>query len=124
MNDKIIRSASGRTLDELNMDNLLAGRLSSEDFRISRERLEEQAQAAELAGYIQLGENLRRAAELTSLSNEQVFEIYAALRPGRATYARLLAIADELTACNAPRTAALVREAAEAYLRRGLIRPE
>ncbi|MBN1937861.1 MAG: propanediol utilization protein [Anaerolineae bacterium] len=119
-----MRSASGRPLDELNMDNLLAGKLTTEDFRISGETLEQQARAAEDAGYKQLGENLRRAAELAHVSNERVFEIYDALRPGRATYAQLTALADELAAARAPRTAALVRKAAEAYLRRGLIRPE
>lgn len=106
------------------MDNLLAGKLTTEDLRISGETLERQAQAAEGAGYTQLGENLRRAAELTHLSNEQVFEIYNALRPGRTTYTRLMAIARELADANAPRTSALVREAAEAYLHRSLIQPE
>jgi propanediol dehydratase small subunit len=117
-----VRSASGRRLDELTMDALLRGELREEDFRISGETLRRQAAAAEAAGNWQLGENLRRAAELTQVSNEEVLAIYNTLRPGRTTYDELLALAERLeTALEAPLTAALVREAAEVYLERGLV---
>ncbi|MBN1579060.1 MAG: diol dehydratase small subunit [Anaerolineae bacterium] len=125
MVDESTRSASGRTLDELNMENVLAGRLTTEDFRISGETLQRQADAAEAAGYRQLGDNLRRAAELTRVSNEKLFEIYEALRPGRATYEWLMALVEELeNEHHAPRTAVLVREAAQVYLDRGLVKRE
>ena len=125
MKDETIHSASGRTLDELNMENVLAGKLTTEDFRVSGETLRRQAGAAEAAGYRQLGKNLSRAAELAQLSNERVLEIYDALRPGRATYERLMALVDELeNEHDAPRTAALVREAAQVYLDRGLVKRE
>jgi propanediol dehydratase small subunit len=114
------RTQSGRTLEELSMEAILAGRLTTDDFRISAETLQRQAQAAEAAGYPQLAENLRRAAELTSMSNEEVFEIYSLLRPGRATSQELVDLAVRLKNSGAPRVAALVREAADAYLRRGL----
>ena len=100
---------------------LLSGRLSPDDFRISADTLRLQAEAAEKAGYAPVAENFRRAAELTQLSNEQVFAIYRLLRPGRATYRELRALADSLEDSDAPRTAALVREAADVYLERGLI---
>lgn len=120
--DEVTRSASGRALDELNIENVLAGRLTTEDFRISSATLQRQADAAQAAGYPQLAENLRRAAELATVSNEKLFEIYDALRPGRATYVRLLALAEELEETHrALRTAALLREAAQVYLDRGLI---
>ncbi len=91
------------------------------DFRISRETLVAQAEAAEAAGYDRVGANLRRAAELTRVSNEELLEIYAALRPGRASYARLVELARHLERdLDAPLTGALVREAAEEYRRRGL----
>lgn len=125
MKDEPTRSHSGRTLDELNMEAVLAGRLTTEDFRISGATLRRQANAAQAAGYSQLAENLRRAAELTGISNEQVLKIYDTLRPGRTTHKQLIALADHLeTDCDAPRTAALIREAAQVYLERGLVREE
>ena len=118
----VIHTQSGRALDELNMEAVLAGRLKTDDFRISDETLRQQADAAEAAGYGQLAENLRRAAELTHISNEQVFEIYDKLRPGRATHKELVALADRLEQeIGAPLIASLVREAAEIYLERDLV---
>ena len=92
----------------------------AEDFRISREQLDEQAAAAEAGGYPQLADNLRRAAELTGLPNERVFEIYALLRPGRATVAELQSLAADLRQQNMSRVAAFIVEAAEAYAKRGV----
>jgi propanediol dehydratase small subunit len=121
--DKTLHTASGRRLDELNMEAVLAGKLTADDFRISDEMLHRQANAAESAGYSQLADNLRRAAELTRVSNDQVFEIYDMLRPGRATYAELVALADRLEHdLEAPLTAVLVREAAEVYMDRDLVK--
>lgn len=123
MEQKTLRSATGRTLDALNMKAVLEGRLTTEDFRISAKTLRAQADAAEAAGYGQLAENFRRAAELTGISNEEVLAMYNTLRPGRTTYRELLALAGHLERdFNAPLTAALVREAAEVYLARGLVK--
>ena len=119
-----IYTASGRRLDEVDMESILAGRLTTEDLRISADTLCCQAAAAEAAGYAQVAANLRRAAELTRLSNDQVLAIYNTLRPGRTTYRQLVALAERLEhALDAPLNAALVREAAEVYLARGLIQP-
>jgi propanediol dehydratase small subunit len=118
-----IRTASGRTLDELNIEAIRAGELTAEDFCISGETLHRQADAAEAAGYRQLAENLRRAAELTGISNQEVFDIYNALRPGRSTYNELIALADRLeNDLDTPLTAAFVREAAEVYRERDVLR--
>ena len=104
------------------MEALLAGELTTEDFRVSGETLRHQADAAEAAGYQQFAENLRRAAELTGISNKEVLEIYSKLRPGRTTHGELVALAEHLESDhNAPLTAALVREAAEVYLARGIV---
>jgi propanediol dehydratase small subunit len=119
-----IRSGSGRNLDELTIEALRAQRLGPEDFRISGEQLDAQAAAAEAGGYRQLADNLRRAAELTRLPNERVFEVYALLRPGRATAAELRALAADLEGQGMPRVAAFIREAAEAYAERGIARRE
>lgn len=125
MDRREIRTQSDRTLDELNMEALLAGDLTTEDFRISGETLRQQADAAHAAGYRQFADGLRRAAELTGLSNQQVLEVYGTLRPGRATHDELLALAERLeTAHDAPLTAALVREAAEVYRARGIVRQD
>jgi propanediol dehydratase small subunit len=117
-----ITTQSGRRLEELTMEAVLRGELTSEDFHISAERLQEQAEVARQAGNPQLAETLERAAEITHISNEEVLDIYETLRPGRTSYAELIALAERLeTELDAPRTAALVREAAEAYQTRGLI---
>jgi propanediol dehydratase small subunit len=117
-----IRTLSGRSVDELTIEALRDGKLTVQDFRISAETLQHQARVAEDAGYRQVAQNLRRAAELTALSNEEVLAVYDALRPGRAGYASLMALAERLeNSLDAPLTAALIREAAEVYLARGII---
>ncbi len=124
MDTKKYYTATGKLLDDLSMEAVLKGQLSTNDFMISASTLIAQAEAAENAGYRLLANNLRRAAELTKISNEEILEIYETLRPGRTSYERLLKLAsrleDELIA---PRTAQLVREAAEAYVSRGIINP-
>ena len=118
-------SFSGRKLDELGIEGILKDELSPEDFRISADTLRRQAQSALEAGYPQVSENLLRAAELTRISNEEVLEIYDKLRPGRTTYPEMMAIADRLeTDVEAPLTAAFIREAAEVYLKRGIVMTE
>jgi propanediol dehydratase small subunit len=75
---------------------------------------------AEQHGNPQLAENLRRAAELTLLPDDEVLAIYEAPRPGRSTPAQLTDLATSLAGRGLPRCAALVAEAAEVYARRGL----
>ena len=123
-NDNVY-TLGGRKVSELRIEDVLAGELSVEDFRISGETLGGQAAAADAAGYRQLAENLRRAAELTRISNEQVLEIYEALRPGRSSFSQLSAWADRLAGeYGAPLTAALMREAAEVYRIRGIFKAD
>jgi propanediol dehydratase small subunit len=120
-NDKV-HTLSGRALEDLTIEAILSGELSAGDFRISGETLRRQAHAAETAGYRQLAQNLRRAAELTRIPNQKVLDIYNALRPGRASHGQLVALADHLeNDLDATLTASLVREAAEVYLERGII---
>ena len=122
MDSRPIRSKTGRTLDELTLESLLSGELTTEDLSISADTLKRQADGMDAAGYQRYAQNLRRASELTGLSNQEIFEIYGALRPGRATSAELLAIADRLERdMAASLTAELIREAAEAYQERGLV---
>jgi propanediol dehydratase small subunit len=115
-----VRALSGRAVAELTLEAVRRAEVGLEDLRIHPEALERQAAIAGEHANPQLAENLRRAAELTRLGDEEVLAIYAALRPGRATPAELTALADSLTGRGLPRCAALVAEAAEVYARRGL----
>ncbi|MBX0329806.1 diol dehydratase small subunit [Oscillochloris sp. ZM17-4] len=120
-----LRAASGRPLSEVTLETLEAGELEIADTQISAEALRAQAEVARAAGYPQLAENLGRAAELTAVPNAEVLRMYDMLRPGRASHAELLALADALEREHAALAcAALVREAAEVYARRGLARRE
>ena len=115
-----IQSRSGRALNALTIDALRAGALAIDDFAISAEQLEAQARAADADRHPQLADNLRRAAEMTALSNERVMEIYEMLRPGRTSHEALTGLARELAGRGMPRVAAFIAEAAEAYRARGL----
>jgi propanediol dehydratase small subunit len=118
-----LRAASGRPLEELTLDAASAGELTIADTQISAANLRAQAEVARRAGYTQLATNLDRAAELTAVPNAEVLRMYDMLRPGRSTHADLLALADALEReYSAPICAAFVREAAEIYARRNLIR--
>ena len=118
-----LRAASGRPAARITADALAAGELARDDLRISAETLRAQAAIAQAAGFGQLAANLRRAAELTALPNAELLRAYEALRPGRSSYEELLELADGLAQTyGADETAALVREAAQAYLARGLTR--
>lgn len=116
------RAFSGRPAEELTVDALLRGDLGGDDVRIHPETLERQALVAERHGNTQLAANFRRAAELAALPEAEVLALYEALRPHRSSRAQLDALAAGLDGRGAPRCAALVREAAEVYARRGLLR--
>lgn len=116
---ELLRTPSGKTLDDITLEAVLDKRITAEDLRITPETLELQAQIAEQTERPQMAENLRRAGELTRVPDERLLEIYAALRPGASTKEQLLAIAQELEERHtAPVNAALVREAADVYERR------
>lgn len=116
-----LRAASGRPVAEITLERLAAGELMDDDLRITPEALRAQAAIAQEAGFPQLAANLRRAAELTAVPNAELLRMYETLRPGRATYAQMIALAERLaTEFGAAETAAFVREAAEVYRTRGL----
>lgn len=117
-----VRAFSGRDAAELTVDRLAREELAADDVRIHPDTLEHQAQVAERHGNPQLAENFRRAAELALVTEAEVMALYEALRPHRSTAEELGALASRLDAVPAPRCAALVREAAEVYARRGLLR--
>jgi propanediol dehydratase small subunit len=118
-----IRAHSGRPLAEVTLEAAMAGELSPEDLTAHRETLEAQAAIAAAAGYAEIAANLRRAAELTNIPNDEVLAIYEALRPGRRTYHQLLSLSQEIGGMYAAdETARYIREAADAYRDSGLLK--
>ncbi len=119
----LVRTATGLSLEDIVLDKAETGKISFNDMKIRPETLEYQAQIGEAVGRPQLAGNIRRAAEMTRISDERVLEIYEALRPYRSTKKELLDIAEELEKQYQARAcAALVREAAEVYEKRRRLR--
>jgi propanediol dehydratase small subunit len=116
----VIRALSGKVVDQLTVEAVRSGEVGLADLRIHPETLERQAVVAERHGNPQLADNLRRAAELTGLPDDEVLAVYEALRPGRSTPAQLTEMAASLAGRGLPRCAARLAEAAEVYARRGL----
>ncbi|WP_026487265.1 diol dehydratase small subunit [Caldanaerobius polysaccharolyticus] len=118
-----IKSRTGKPLSEINMDNVLKGKIGLEDIKISKETLLKQGEIAERHGRPQLRKNFERAAELIDVPDEEILRIYNSLRPYRSTKEELIRIAQELKdRYNAVNCAQLVLEAAEVYEKRGIFR--
>jgi propanediol dehydratase small subunit len=116
-----VRAESGKAVADITLDAAVRGELEPRDVAISAETLRLQAEFANQADNPQLGENLRRAAELVTFGDEELLQFYEMLRPGRSSAHELDVLAATLRERGAERCAELVREAREAYLRRGLI---
>ncbi|MEI8057175.1 MAG: diol dehydratase small subunit [Actinomycetes bacterium] len=112
---------SGRDSQSVTLDSVRLGEVGIDDVRIHPDTLEYQATVAEAHANPQLAANLRRAAELSSLADAEVMAIYEALRPRRSTATELEQLAQSLSDRGAIRNAALIREAAQTYERRGLL---
>jgi len=119
----ILKSPRGIPFDELTLENVEKGKVVFEDFRISPEVLKMQGDIAASAGRTQIALNFSRAGELTKVPDDRILQIYNSLRPHRSTKDELLAIASELqdkygaTVC-----AGFIREAADVYSRRKLLK--
>lgn len=123
--DDLRRKESRIGPEEITLEALRNGQVTIEDVTIRRSTLEAQAQRAIAEGYPQLARNFQRAAELTMVPGETLLEVYEKLRPKRATHGELLALSQEIAArYDAPETGAFIREAAEAYRKKGLLRDE
>lgn len=115
---ELIRTPTGKKMDEITMEKVLSSEINQDDCRISSKTLEFQAQIAESAENWQLAANFRRAAELVQFSDDKVLEIYKAMRPFRSTKKELEAIAKDLEESGAILNAEFVKEAIEAYSKR------
>jgi propanediol dehydratase small subunit len=121
--EDMLRASSGKPLTDITLDAATKGDLSPGDLRIHAETLRLQAEIARQAGYEQLALNLLRAAELTVVPNAEVLQIYDMLRPGRASYDQLIELAAYLEhTYGAAENARFIREAAQTYRERGLLR--
>ena len=114
----LVRTPGGLALDEL---ELHGESVTSEELRATPETLRLQADVARAAGRTQLADHLLRAAELASIPDETILEIYTALRPRRSSAAELAAWVERLEGWGATATAAFVGEAAQVYAERGLL---
>jgi propanediol dehydratase small subunit len=114
----LVRTPAGTPLAELTLAAAKQGRVAAEELRATPETLRRQADVARAAGRTQLADNLERAAELTAVPDDELLEVYTALRPGRSTPEELERLAARLDGCGAVRTAAFVREAATASAHR------
>jgi propanediol dehydratase small subunit len=118
----LVATPSGRPLDEVTLAEITSGRLGWEDVRATPETLARQAAVALAAGRPSLADNLSRAAELATIPDETILQVYGALRPHRSTSDELEAWAARLDGLGAPLSAAFVREAVQVYAERGLLR--
>jgi propanediol dehydratase small subunit len=120
-----IKSATGKPLASFSLEAVVSGALTAEDFRIAPETLEMQAQVAEDVGRDTFARNLRRAAELIAIPDDELLSIYNALRPYRSTKAELYGIADRIaTQYKCTVSAGFIREAADVYEQRGRLRAD
>ncbi|APM38227.1 diol dehydratase small subunit [Clostridium kluyveri] len=120
---ELIKTSTGKSIDDISLENVLNGKITLDDVKINKKTLLYQAQIAESVGNIQLAANLRRAAELTVVPDARVLEIYNALKPHKSTRQQLIEIAEELeNKYKAKLNAEFVREAAESYEKRNMIK--
>jgi len=113
---ELVKTATNKGLEDISLENVLNRSLSPTDVRITAETLKLQAKVAEAAGRPTLARNFYRAAEMTTIPDDRILEIYNALRPYRSSKDELENIADELeNQYNAKICADFVREAARLY---------
>lgn len=119
-----VKGSRGKPLPALTMEAVIDGSVTIEDLRITSCALVKQAQIASSVGRHALAKNLKRAAEMTRLSQEQVMEIYELLRPGRAdSKESILQVSKKLREeQQAILLAEFLEEAASFYEMRGLFR--
>ncbi|WP_461243217.1 diol dehydratase small subunit [Secundilactobacillus muriivasis] len=113
---ELIKTPTGKNVDEITMSNVVNGNITPKDMRITPDTLRLQGQIAANAGRPAIQRNFERAAELTGIPDDRVLELYEELRPFRSTKQGLLDTAAELkNKYNAPICAGWFEEAATNY---------
>lgn len=120
---ELVKTPTDKTVDDITLEDIVEGRADAEDLKIRPETLYMQAEIAESVGRPAFANNLRRAAELIAVPDDEILEIYNALRPNRSSKEELMDIADRLESeYNCVINAELVREAARVYEARDILR--
>jgi propanediol dehydratase small subunit len=117
----LVETPGGHRLDDITLEAARNGAITGSEIRATPQTLRRQAEIARASGRAPLAENLMRAAELALVPDDELLAIYTALRPHRSTSDELETWAVRLEGWGATATAAFVREAATAYVRRGLL---
>ena len=118
-----IKSKTGKSLKDINITNILDGKITADDIKISKETLIMQGEIAKEAGRPQLNDNFVRASELIEVPDKELLTIYEKLRPNRSTKNELLEIAKRLEEkYGANHCSKLVLDAMEVYEKRGLLK--
>lgn len=121
----LVATPAGTPLPEVTLDALREGRVSGDELRATPETLRRQSEVALAAGRPALAGNLARAAELASIPDDVILEVYTALRPHRSTAEELARWAERLEREHgAPLTAAFVADAGWVYAERRLLREQ
>jgi len=117
-----IRGQRGKSLDDITLDAVMAGKVTMEDLRITPQALADQAEISRAAKRPTLALNFERAAELVGVPQDFIMSSYEMLRPGRAkSKEQLLEVAKTFRKTyKAGRMAKFIEEAADVYERRGL----
>ncbi|HQX85565.1 MAG TPA: diol dehydratase small subunit [Aestuariivirga sp.] len=117
-----IKGKRGKSLDDITLESVVAGRVTMEDLRITPQALADQAEISRAAGRPTLALNFERAAELVGVPQDFIMSSYEMLRPGRAkSRDQLLEVANTFRQVyKAERMAKFIEEAADTYERRGL----
>ena len=117
-----ITSRTGKKLDQITLDEVRKGNVTSDDIKISAGTLRRQGEVAADADNPQMAANFERAAELTSVPDDVILMMYNKLWPNRSTKRELAEMAGELLEkYHAPHCAKMVLEAAEIYEKRGIL---
>lgn len=120
---EVIRSKTGKKLEDVTIDNIVNGEIGIEDVSISKETLILQAEVARQAGRIQLAQNFIRAAELIRIPDNEILEIYNKLRPYRSTEEELKELIIKLEdRYDAKVCADFVRNTLEIYKKRDILK--
>lgn len=118
-----IKSKSGKSIDQITIDEVINENITGEDIKISKETLKLQGEIAKQEGRQQLGENFNRASELVDIPDDELLIIYNMLRPNRSTREELLNKAKEIREkYNAVYCSNLIVDAVNVYSKRGILK--
>ena len=120
-NPDYIKSYSGKSPDEITIENVMKGHITEKDIRISKEALLLQAEVARREGRMQMAKSFIRSAEMIEISDDRILEIYNMLRPNRSSKKALQELIKELSSLGANMCVELVEETLEVYEKRGLL---